>query len=197
LKLYSDADVIVGLHGAGLTNAMLSRKGQSVTLTGRRSDGATMKTPSCAPTCTVACSCVYDGFCACAGVVVVELKSAYGSAEVYRKIAQARHGGYVMVPLHTPPDDVSGLEWLVSWWPACRTNESPSPSLGAGRAHGDARGGGPGRAVRGGHAGHGHGGLPQAPRPRLRLREGTRPGGRGGVCVRTRMLVCLSWATTA
>lgn len=40
------------------------------------------------------------------GVVVVEFKSAYGSAEVYRKIAQTRTGGYVMVPMLTPPDNV-------------------------------------------------------------------------------------------
>jgi capsular polysaccharide biosynthesis protein len=66
-KLYMQADIIIGLHGAGLTNAMFSRK----------------------------------------GVVVVEFKSAYGSAEVYRKIAQSREGGYVMVPMITPPDDVS------------------------------------------------------------------------------------------
>jgi hypothetical protein len=40
-------------------------------------------------------------------MVVVELKSAYGSAEVYRKIAQSREGGYILVPLLTPQDEVS------------------------------------------------------------------------------------------
>jgi hypothetical protein len=84
LALYSDADVVIGLHGAGLTNALFARRGTS------------------GEPCARSKHRMNEQLWMHVGVVVVEFKSWVGATEIFRKVSQAREGGLVHVPLRTP-----------------------------------------------------------------------------------------------